>query len=316
MAAAVAVVMPLVVYGVTRHAEATCWAFAGALAAGAAMYWAGTRVIRRRIRALARPFPPEWERILNERVAFFAALAGQDKERFRQLVTIFLAETPIRGASCEIDDVTRMLVAASAVIPIFALPDWEYAMLQEVVVRQEVFTLHYPRPLGDPDVLAGMVGGVGGPFHGTLVLSKPDLERGFAEPGEVYHVGIHEFAHLIDKGDGGIDGVPASLPRECFRPWLRLVQREMERAGHGPSDIPRYAFTNEQEFFAVAAEYFFQAPDELAANHPELYDMLRRVFRQDPRARLGRLVRTMTRRPRRDGRPRGPGPSGRDAPWG
>jgi Mlc titration factor MtfA (ptsG expression regulator) len=315
MAAAVVLVVPVAVYGLTRHRSATCLAFAAAFAAAGALYWAGTRIIRRRIRALRRPFPPEWERILTERVAFFAALGPQDKERFRQLVTVFLAETPIRGAGCEIDDATRMLVAASAVIPIFALPDWEYGMFQEVLVRQEEFTLHYPRPMGDPDVLAGMVGGTGGPFNGTLVLSKPDLERGFAEPGEVYHVGIHEFAHLIDKGDGGIDGVPASLPRECFRPWLRLVRREMERAGHGPSDIPRYAFTNEQEFFAVAAEYFFQAPDELAANHPELYDMLRRVFRQDPRARLGRLVRNMTRRPRRDGRAGRGSVSGRDAPW-
>lgn len=316
MAGTIVLVVPLVVFGLTRSAEATCGALAVAIVAGAGLFRLGTRVIRRRIKALRRPFPPEWEQILAERVAFFAALGPQDRERFRQLVTIFLAETPIRGAGCEIDDATRMLVAASAVIPIFALPDWEYGMLQEVLVRDEVFSLNYPRPEGGPDVLAGMVGVTGGPFNGTLVLSKPDLERGFAESGEVYHVGIHEFAHLIDGGDGGIDGVPASLPRECFRPWLRLVRQEMERGGHGPSDIPAYAFTNEQEFFAVAAEYFFQAPDKLAANHPELFAMLRRVFRQDPRARLGRLVRTIARRPARGGRAGRPRGSGRDGSWG
>ena len=51
---------------------------------------------------------------------------------------------------------------------------------------------------------------------------------------------------------------------------------------HDWSDMPEYAFTNEQEFFAVSTEYFFKAPRELAARHPDLYDMLRETFRQDP----------------------------------
>ena len=36
------------------------------------------------------------------------------------------------------------------------------------------------------------------------------------------------------------------------------------------------------EFLAVAAEFFFERPSELAARHPTLYVLLRDSFRLDP----------------------------------
>jgi len=269
---------------------------AGALA-WLAVYRLGTRIWRRRLKVLARPFPAAWEGILTERVAFYAALTDAQKARFRKLVAIFLDETPITAAGCEADEACHLLVAASAVIPIFALRGWEYRHLREVVVRGEQFDFLFPGQSNVTTDIQGLVGNTGGAFHGTMVLSKADLIGGFEARGGKHHVGIHEFAHLIDKADGAVDGVPASLPPECLQPWLRLVRAELDRAWGGWSDIPEYAFTNEQEFFAVASEYFFQSPDELAANHPELYEILQRVFRQNMRARLGRLVRRR-RRPR------------------
>ncbi|HUS92015.1 MAG TPA: M90 family metallopeptidase [Phycisphaerae bacterium] len=270
-------------------------AWAVCAAAGWGAYRFGTRVLRRRMKVLARPFPAAWQEVLEARVAYYAALGDEEKDRFRRLVAVFLDETPITAAGCEVDDTCRVLVAASAVIPIFGFPAWEYATLREVVVRGEQFDFRFPgRDEVTPDIL-GLVGNTGGAFHGTMVLSRRDLLRGFAARPGKHNVGIHEFAHLIDQADGSIDGVPASLPRECLRPWLHLVRAELQRGWEGWSDIPEYAFTDEEEFFAVAAEYFFQAPEELAANHPELYELLQRVFRQNTRARLRGLVRRRKR---------------------
>jgi Mlc titration factor MtfA (ptsG expression regulator) len=47
-----------------------------------------------------------------------------------------------------------------------------------------------------------------------------------------------------------------------------------------------YGATNPGEFFAVATEVFFGLPAELAAHEPELYDVLRRFYRQDPATRI------------------------------
>ena len=49
---------------------------------------------------------------------------------------------------------------------------------------------------------------------------------------------------------------------------------EMKKDG---SDIDIYGATNQGEFFAVIFEYFFERPELLKANHPELYEMLERI---------------------------------------
>ena len=45
--------------------------------------------------------------------------------------------------------------------------------------------------------------------------------------------------------------------------------------------IRDYAYTNDREFFAVLAEYFFNSPELLKEKDPRLYGMLRNIFHQD-----------------------------------
>ena len=43
------------------------------------------------------------------------------------------------------------------------------------------------------------------------------------------------------------------------------------------------------QFFAVATECFFDRPAEMERRHPELYDLLRTYYRQDPAARFAHV---------------------------
>ena len=61
-----------------------------------------------------------------------------------------------------------------------------------------------------------------------------------------------------------------------------MIHEKIKQITENQSDINPYGATNEAEFFAVAAEYFFERPDLLQENHPELYDMLVRIFRHQP----------------------------------
>jgi len=45
-----------------------------------------------------------------------------------------------------------------------------------------------------------------------------------------------------------------------------------------------YAAEAEEEFFAVASEAFFVDPVQTRREHPDLYAMFTRVYRQDPAA--------------------------------
>ena len=63
--------------------------------------------------------------MLERDVAFFRALPPEGQLRFRNELKIFLGEKMITGIGTEIDTRTRVLVGASAVIPIFGYPSWE-----------------------------------------------------------------------------------------------------------------------------------------------------------------------------------------------
>ena len=131
-----------------------------------------------------------------------------------------------------------------------------------------------------------------------MILSKPDLIAGFASPKDKRNVGIHEFAHLVDKADGAIDGLPPGVPAEAVRPWIEWVGAELASPPKGRSHINPYAYTNEAEYFAVLTEYFFEAPDTLQKKAPKIYDMMQSMYRQNTRSFLS----SVASRPKRVGR--------------
>jgi Mlc titration factor MtfA (ptsG expression regulator) len=265
----------------------------------ACLVYAGmTRKVRRRRRILAQPFPTEWKAILQREVVFFRALNPGDQKRFRRELQVFLGEKLITGIKMDLDATTRVLAAASAIIPIFGFPEWEWDQISEVLIYPDRFDQDFAFASSKQRHTLGMVGT--GPLNRLMILSKPDLLGGFRNPGDKRNVGLHEFAHLVDKSDGTIDGLPAvGLDRAAIGPWIDLVRRKMEEMRRGDSDINPYGLTNEAEFFAVTSEYFFERPGVMKRKHPELYAMLSRIFNQNPGARAAALAREMKR-----GRPR------------
>src|SRR5690606_16507393 len=120
------------------------------------------------------------------------------------------------------------------------------------------------------EVITGMVGS-GQNMEGVMILSQQSLRIGFENSTDKKNVAIHEFVHILDKQDGEIDGVPGTLnDKEYAKPWLQLMHREMGKIRTGKSDIDTYAGTSEEEFLAVASEYFFERPKLFQTKHPQL----------------------------------------------
>ena len=255
-------------------------------------YRYATADVRRRTAALAKEFPAAWRQILTERVAFYSFLTKQEKAQFEKRVQVFLANTRITGVQTEVDDTTRLLVAASALIPVFGFPDWEYSNLGEVLVVPDAWQLETDSTKEVKPLEGTLLGSVQS-FQNQhyMRLSKASLEQGFRNDMDRQNVGIHEFAHLLDEADGVIDGLPkAALPAELLQPWTEVMQREITAIQAGKSEINPYAATNEAEFLAVVTEYFFEKPEKLQEHHPELYELLSHVFRQNPEKRFPRFA--------------------------
>jgi len=243
----------------------------------------------REARVLARRAIPDglWQLTLA-RLPFLAARPDADLTELRRLASLFLDQKEFSGAGgLEVDDAMAVCIAAQACLPVLRFGLASYAGFVGIVVHPDEVVAR--REVMDDDgivhaydeVLAGeaMAGG-------PVMLSWTDV----AESGESadwgYNVVIHEFAHVLDMGDGEADGVPP-LPAAERDAWIAVIDPEYERfcatvdAGHETLLDP-YGATGVDEFFAVSAESFFVTPKEMRTTHPAWYGLLARYFRQDP----------------------------------
>ncbi len=210
-------------------------------------------------------------------------LTDEERRRFDQHIRWFLAEQRITGVGVEVDDRLRANAAAGACILSFGLPHWEWPVDREILL--------YPDAFNDGEWEAREDGELDGQFHpqGPILFSAPELEAAFLDE-DGYNVALHEYAHVLDfVGSGETDGAPSDLAGDAVRDWRRAVRQHLEKVGRNRRLyrlLENYAYSNEAEFFACITEVFFELPEVLDEVAPELYALLRRLFHQDPLARL------------------------------
>lgn len=220
--------------------------------------------------------PENYEEILMDYVLFYSRLDEQGKKLFEDKLHRFLSAVKVTGANAEVEDLDLILIGAAAVIPVYYLPDWEYVHLREVLVYPGNFNAEFEQH-GQERTISGMVGT--GAMQSVMILSKWDLRQGFINSSSTNNTAIHEFIHLIDKMDGNLDGVPEILlERKHVARWNQLIQTTMEEIRSGQSDINPYGATSPVECFAVISEYFFEQPEQFSSRHPELNELLRKIF--------------------------------------
>ena len=223
---------------------------------------------------------PAFTAIFNREVGFYQKLSKDGKVKFEKLAGAFLHEVRIEGVGTEITDIDRVLIASSAIIPIFGFQGWKYKNLTNIILYPDMFDKDF-QFTGESRSILGMVGS--GYMNGQMLLSRAALVKGFSKASGKENTAIHEFVHLLDKADGATDGIPENLlAHEYTVPWLKMMHQEMRRIQAGKSDRDTYALTNEAEFLAVASEYFLEKPEKFQHMHPELYKMLCRIFDQEP----------------------------------
>jgi Mlc titration factor MtfA (ptsG expression regulator) len=226
---------------------------------------------------LTTQLPENYEGLLADYVKFYKHLDKDGREMFEKRVAHFLSAVKITGVNAIAEDIDRLLIAAGAIIPVYAIPDWQYINLHEVLLYPGAFNADFDQGGPDRDI-GGMVGT--GALQNVMIITKWQLRQGFINSNDAHNTAIHEFVHLIDKMDGTLDGVPEIiLERKYTEQWRNLMNSTIVQMKTYGSDIDMYGATNTVEFFAVISEYFFEQPNLLKANHPDLYEMLALIFK-------------------------------------
>ena len=123
-------------------------------------------------------------------------------------------------------------------------------------------------------------------YRGPLILSWAEVAWDASQTDQGTNLVFHEFAHQLDMLNGAADGVPL-LPKGLQERWQQVMAREYQRlcraAERGRETlIDPYGTTDPAEFFAVVTECFFDLPGEMKMQHPELYELFRAYYGQDP----------------------------------
>ncbi len=246
-----------------------------------------TRWWRARIIARAPLDSAQWQRTLG-RLPFLRGLSGEERERLRRSVILFLHEKSIHGAGgLNLDREMQLLIAAQACLPILNLDIDYYRGWVEVIVYPDEFVprFQYTDEAGvvhtEREPRAGEAW-----LQGPVILSWADV----APSADGINVVVHEFAHKLDMLNGDANGFPPlhrGMSRaawshafgSAYADFCRRVEAGREDA------IDPYAAESPGEFFAVLSEAFFETPRAVIDLYPQLYEQLRLFYRQHPAAR-------------------------------
>jgi len=210
------------------------------------------------------------------------------------MATIFLHEKTFEGADgLEPTDVIREVISVQACLPILNLGMEWYESWKTIVVVPDVFIEEHTEVDSAGVAHEWQEDNSGESWDaGPVVLSWKDVEE--SGWGDGYNVVIHEAAHRLDLLDGEVNGRPALHEGMSPREWLEVFSRAFEDLSRRAAAKKRrlrmdpYAATDDGEFFAVASEYFFEQPEVLQSEYPDVYRLLCAFYRQDPARRRER----------------------------
>ena len=247
------------------------------------------RFLRRRPAAM---LPDDWQQIVERNMAHWALLDAAERDRLREHMEALVGRKRWEAANgFTLTDEIRTVIAAQAALLILGLDFQWYRAVQAIVVHPSAVVSHEPRPGPAGTVEEGpfTLLGLADHNYGPVLIAWDAARANARHPERGHDVVLHEFAHKLDMLDDVVDGTPPLHSREDGPRWHEVCTKEFELLRNGAGwPLRDYGAKDPGEFFAVSTEAFFNLPLQLEEAKPELYEVLRDFYLQDPAARLRR----------------------------
>ncbi|MBL8002824.1 MAG: zinc-dependent peptidase [Flavobacteriales bacterium] len=213
--------------------------------------------------------------VVRKYFPFHATLDPDEQARFERVTGRFLNDKEWIGAGIRLEDEMKVMISACAAQLLHGFDERiTLTHFSRIIVHPDAYKAHRKDRFHQGEV---------SPRAGVIRLSWAHFLEGYARAGDAHNVGLHEMAHALwfedfipNHEDGFLDPV-------LLDEWKILGDQETAaiRAGK-PSLLRAYAATNQEEFFAVAVEYFFERARAFQEELPELYAVMSGLLKQDP----------------------------------
>lgn len=245
---------------------------------------------RRRRKLWQIPWPTAWMQILDRNVGHYQLLPSKQQKQLRDIARILIAEKYWEGCNgLVINDEVKVTISAQAALLLLGLDHDYYDRVPTILVYPSAFLTARPDDNADeafvPDqaVLGQAV------YRGPVILAWDEVVREGRYPEHGHNVVVHEFAHQLDFLDNSADGVPPLASNKAKEQWLKvmnqaLVQHRLTLEQHGHVFFSEQAADSLTEFFADSSEAFFCKPMDLAAEFPQVFEILQSYYQIDPKA--------------------------------
>jgi Mlc titration factor MtfA (ptsG expression regulator) len=210
--------------------------------------------------------------IIGSLFSYFNDLPQNEKWRFVKRTHQFRQQKKFHYIGLENNEDTAILVSASAIQVTFGLKNYTLSYFNDIYILADAYHMD-----NDDELYIGHVAPDG------IYLSWKHFLHGYSHKNDNINVAVHEMAHaLLYNNFFAQYGIDAHfrLNYEKFSNSTGPILADV--ITNRRSYLRSYAFSNLHEFWAVSAEAFFENPQGLKANMPDLYEALCRVLNQDP----------------------------------
>lgn len=207
--------------------------------------------------------------VLNKSLIYFSKLPAAGQRRFMKRVYLFQKSKRFIGRDgVKVTDEIKCLISASAIQLTFGLKKYLLKHFGVVVL--------YPQPYFSKVLGMRLKGSAS--RNGIIAFSLIDYYDGYMSEEDNLNLGLHEMAHALE-----IENEQFENPEIDFNTWRRLTQYEYMYIREGNRNwLRKYASQNSYEFFAVVIESFFESPQIMELELPEVYYATCVLLNQDP----------------------------------
>ncbi len=235
---------------------------------------------------------PVYESILIKYSRFYRQLPPKSRRKFNSRLENFIENKNFETReNLERTEEMVVLISAAAIKLTFGLGDYLFESFPTIIIYPDKYYSKASKTFNKGETNP----------RGVIVFSWADFLEGDKYDNDNINLGLHEFAHALTleymflEGDPSIHedwyvhNIPAdtkSFFDECkfkshFEEWRDYMKNNFQKLKE-MHIFRKYAFTNFMEMFSVCIENFFETPDNLKKELPELYGILCKLLNQDP----------------------------------